>query len=294
MSAASNAALGSTLFGGMIASAMYGVLICQTAWYYRAFPKDPAYLKILIAVLCVSETVGLVLDYRSLWYYFIQRGIGVDFMTLITCNYWAAAAFFIPTELTCFLTEILFIKRMWSLSKQRYFKTGFVVLAPFFVGWGFTINFVQNAQRYYCFPERKASNFSLLMSFGLRILSSGVVTGTMCLLLYQQASPLTTSRMIQTQRIISIVKSLIIGSLSTGLLMWLTALAFMITYVVIPDSPIPFGIYNVRGSFFANAVLVSLNDRGRFRRILSESIALQNSVVFPSTLDSSRINRTTE
>lgn len=76
--------------------------------------------------------------------------------------------------------------------------------------------------------------------------------------------------------------------------MWLTALAFMITYVVIPDSPIPFGIYNVRGSFFANAVLVSLNDRGRFRRILSESIALQNSVVFPSTLDSSRINRTTE
>ncbi|EDR07947.1 uncharacterized protein LACBIDRAFT_297471 [Laccaria bicolor S238N-H82] len=247
MSAASDAALGSTLFGGMIASAMYGVLICQTAWYYRAFPKDPAYLKILIAVLCVSETVGLVLDYRSLWYYFIQRGIGVDFMTLITCNYWAAAAFFIPTELTCFLTEILFIKRMWSckftfsfqihspshlwnvVSKQRYFKIGFVVLAPFFVGWGFTINFVQNAQRYYCFPERKASNFSLLMSFGLRILSSGVVTGTMCLLLYQQASPLTTSRMIQTQRIISIVKSLIIGSLSTGLLMWLTALAFMIS-----------------------------------------------------------------
>lgn len=68
MSAASDAALGSTLFGGMIASAfvtvflvsssltnnllfhrMYGVLICQTAWYYRAFPKDPTHLKILVS-----------------------------------------------------------------------------------------------------------------------------------------------------------------------------------------------------------------------------------------------------
>ena len=67
MAAASDAALGSTLFGGMIASAfvtfffgvilannllfhrMYGVLICQMAWYYRAFPKDPMYLKILVS-----------------------------------------------------------------------------------------------------------------------------------------------------------------------------------------------------------------------------------------------------
>lgn len=138
-------------------------------------------------------------------------------------------------------------------------------------------------QRHYCLPQRTATSFSLLMSFGMRVLSSGVVTGTMCFLLYRHASPLSSGSMFQGQKLVRVVKSLVMGSLSTGLLMWCTAILFMITYIVLPDSPIPFGIYNVRGSFFANAVLVSLNHRTRYRRMLTETIALRSSVRFPST-----------
>jgi hypothetical protein len=66
--AVSNGELAAPLIGAMIASAfvtlfvglivlaysslfhrMYGTLICQTAWYFRAFPKDPLYLKILVS-----------------------------------------------------------------------------------------------------------------------------------------------------------------------------------------------------------------------------------------------------
>ncbi|KIJ98203.1 hypothetical protein K443DRAFT_680923 [Laccaria amethystina LaAM-08-1] len=283
--AASNTELAAPLFGGMIANAMYGALICQTAWYFKTFPKDPTYTKVLIVLLCISETAGLVLDTRSLWYYFIQRGIGVDVQTLISCNYWSAAAFFIPTEFTCFLAEILFIKRMWSLADKKNYILATVVLVPFLIGWGFTINFLQAILRHLCYPQRKATNFSLYMSFGMRVCSSGVVTGTMCFLLYRHASPLYSSSMFQTQQLIRVVKSLVVGSLSTGLLMWCTAISFMITDVVLSDSPIPLGIYNVRGSFFANAVLVSLNHRTRYRRLLTETIALRSSVVFPSTLN---------
>lgn len=280
--AASNTELAAPLFGCMIASAMYGALICQTAWYFKGFPKDPTYMKVLIVLLCTSETAGLVLDTRSLWYYFVQRGIGVDVETLISCYYWSAAAFFIPTEFTCLLAEILFIKRMWSLANKKNYILATIVLVPFLIGWGVSCA-PQAIQRHYCLPQRTATSFSLLMSFGMRVLSSGVVTGTMCFLLYRHASPLSSGSMFQGQKLVRVVKSLVMGSLSTGLLMWCTAILFMITYIVLPDSPIPFGIYNVRGSFFANAVLVSLNHRTRYRRMLTETIALRSSVRFPST-----------
>lgn len=104
--AASNGELAAPLIGAMIAFAMYGALICQTAWYFRAFPKDPLYLKILIVLLCASETAGLVLDSRSIWYYFIRRGIGVDPETLISCNYWSAAVSAVLSSRMCSLLKI--------------------------------------------------------------------------------------------------------------------------------------------------------------------------------------------
>lgn len=292
---ASNGELAAPLFGAMIECAMYGTLICQTAWYFRAFPKDPLYLKMLIVLLCASETAGLVLDIRSIWYYFIQRGIGVDPITLISCNYWAVAAFFTPTEFTCLLVEILFIKRMWSLASKKNYLLAAVVLVPFLIGWGFTINFLQGTLRHFCAPLRKATNFSLLMSFGMRVFSSGVVTATVCILLCRRASPLSSVKMVQTQKMVRVVHYLVLGSLSTGLLMWCIAISFTVTYIVLSDSPIPFGIYNVRGSFFANAVLVSLNDRARYRRILTENSPLRTSeIVFPSTIASCSTESPTE
>lgn len=293
--AASNGELAAPLIGAMIAFAMYGALICQTAWYFRAFPKDPLYLKILIVLLCASETAGLVLDSRSIWYYFIRRGIGVDPETLISCNYWSAAAFFVPTEFTCFLVEVLFIKRMWSLASKKNYILAAVVLVPFLIGWGFTIYFLQGILRHFCAPQRKATNFSLIMSFGMRVFSSGVVTATMCILLTRRAVPLSSYKMVQTEKMLRVVHYLVLGSLSTGFIMWCIAISFMITYIILSDSPVPFGIYNVRGSFFANAVLVSLNDRARYRRILTETIPLRSSeIVLPATIASCSTKTPTE
>lgn len=94
---------------------MYGALICQTAWYLKTFPKDPTYLKVLVSTYpsCTAISSDFLIDCaimhrknavnfvecqakRSqfsqkllvLWYYFIQRGIGVDVETLISCYYW--------------------------------------------------------------------------------------------------------------------------------------------------------------------------------------------------------------
>lgn len=204
-------------------------------------------------------------------------------------------AFFVPTEFTCFLVEVLFIKRMWSLASKKNYILAAVVLVPFLIGWGFTIYFLQGILRHFCAPQRKATNFSLIMSFGMRVFSSGVVTATMCILLTRRAAPLSSYEMVQTEKMLRVVHYLVLGSLSTGFIMWCIAISFMITYIILSDSPVPFGIYNVRGSFFANAVLVSLNDRARYRRILTETIPLRSSeIVLPATIASCSTKTPTE
>ncbi|EDR09867.1 uncharacterized protein LACBIDRAFT_293734, partial [Laccaria bicolor S238N-H82] len=90
--AASNGELAAPLIGAMIAFAMYGALICQAAWYFRAFPKDPLYLKILQVDMVLFHPAGnwrRPRDFDKLQLLYSPRACVVSSRSL--------QAFFVPT-----------------------------------------------------------------------------------------------------------------------------------------------------------------------------------------------------
>lgn len=266
---------GATLIGAMLAYPMYGTLICQVSSYYKRFPDDLRHLKVLVALILLTSTVGLVINVNLIWYYCIQRGIGVDPHIFRFCDHWTISAFFIPNEITCFLAEALFLKRMWALSRKRYPTV--LAFVPFMLGWVFTIVYIQGMFRHWCYPELQLNQPYLFICYGFRFLSDGFIAGTMCTLLYQQTSDMPTE--IQNRpNFVRIVNSLVVWTLSTGLIMWVSAVAFVLTYILLPDTYIALAIYLVRGNIYANAVLALLHVRTRYRRVADEVISLHVQV----------------
>lgn len=266
---------GATLIGAVLAYPMYGTLACQVASYFRRFPDDLRHLKVLVALILLTSTVGLVINANLIWFYCIRRGIGVDPHVFRFCDHWTISAFFIPTEITCFLAEALFLQRMWTLSKKRYPTV--LAFVPFMLGWVFTIVYIQGMFRHWCFPDLQLNQPYLFTSYGLRFLSDGIIAGTMCTLLYQQMSDMPTA-IRNRPNFVRIVNSLVVWTISTGLVMWVTAVAFVLTYILLPDTYIALAIYLVRGNIYANAVLALLHVRTRYRRVAGEVNSLHVQV----------------
>ncbi|KIJ93824.1 hypothetical protein K443DRAFT_684206 [Laccaria amethystina LaAM-08-1] len=267
---------GVTLIGAMLAYSMYGTLVCQVAAYFKRFPDDLRHLKVLVALIFLTSSVGIVINVNLIWYYCIQRGIGVDPHIFQFCDHWTISAFFIPNEMTCFLAEALFLKRMWTLSQKRYPTV--LAFVPFMLGWVFTIVYIQGMFRHWCFPELLRNEPYLFTSYGLRFLSDGTIAGTMCTLLYQQMSDMPTGCISNRPNFVRIVNSLVAWTLSTGLVMWVSAIAWVLSYILLPDTYIALAVYLVRGNIYANAVLALLHVRTRYRKVADEVISLHVQV----------------
>ncbi|KIJ93885.1 hypothetical protein K443DRAFT_33373, partial [Laccaria amethystina LaAM-08-1] len=284
--ASADLVVAATLIGAMLAYPMYGTRVCQVASYYKRFPDDLRHLKVLVALILLTSTVGLVINVNMVWHYCIQRGIGVDPDVFRFCHHWTILAFFIPNEMTCFLAEALFLKWMSALSQKRY--PTFVAFVPFMLGWGVCLLFLYflsadfcsvGVFRYPCFPELQRNQLYLFTSFSLRFLSDGIIAGMMCTLLYKQMSDMPTE-IKNRPNFVRVVNSLVVWTLSTGLVMWcvVLAVAFVLTYILLPDTYIALGIYLVRGNIYANAILALLHVRTRYRKVADEVISLHVQV----------------
>ncbi|KIJ93691.1 hypothetical protein K443DRAFT_684285 [Laccaria amethystina LaAM-08-1] len=267
---------GATLIGAMLAYPMYGTLVCQVALYFKRFPDDLRHLKVLVALILLTSSVGIVINVNLIWYYCIQRGIGVDPHIFQFCDHWTISAFFIPNEMTCFLAEALFLKRMWTLSKKRYPTV--LAFVPFMLGWVFTIVYVQGMFRHWCYPEMLRNEPYLFTCYGLRFLSDGTIAGTMCTLLYQQMSDMPTGCRSNRPNFVRIVNSLVAWTISTGLVMWVSAIAWVLSYILLPKTYVALAIYLIRGNIYANAVLALLHVRTRYRKVADEVVSLHVQV----------------
>ncbi|EDR10124.1 uncharacterized protein LACBIDRAFT_318130 [Laccaria bicolor S238N-H82] len=297
---------GATLIGAMLAYPMYGTLICQVSSYYKRFPDDLRHLKVLVALILLTSTVGLVINVNLIWYYCIQRGIGVDPHIFRFCDHWTISAFFIPNEITCFLAEALFLKRMWALSRKRY--PTILAFVPFMLGWVFTIVYIQGMFRHWCYPELQLNQVVLSSFPFLPILQLTPPLPLAALPLHMLWLPFPLRWLHRRNDVHPPLPANVrhanrdqeqtefredcefVGGLDAFywidyvlcILIWVdvrvSAVAFVLTYILLPDTYIALAIYLVRGNIYANAVLALLHVRTRYRRVADEVISLHVQV----------------
>ncbi|KAI0769089.1 hypothetical protein BD413DRAFT_88745 [Trametes elegans] len=109
-------ALGDTfgvmLLSTIITSALYGVTVLQSLYYYDKFPKDPWIMKATVAVIWILDTVTIVLDSHAVYYYLI---VNFNNPAALMIQVWSAQVEILITYSAVLLAQLFYIHRIFQL-----------------------------------------------------------------------------------------------------------------------------------------------------------------------------------
>ncbi|KAJ7798705.1 hypothetical protein B0H14DRAFT_3492297 [Mycena olivaceomarginata] len=252
----------------MLSAPLYGIAIAQAIYYFRTFPKDVIYVKIVVVSLVVIDTAHLVL-------------------LISTLNNWFLVKFFNPaipkamsgtvllTHITVFIAQMTYAARIWigeglhglprcfiniqtNSKLQKKAITGLVVaLALLQISSGI----VQTVETYL---EDELGNVSAAKAFqtagrielGSSVACDVIIMGAMMYFLKSQAS----GGIQKTTQIVNKIVTYVIG---VGIVTSAFTLANLILWVLITRR-LYWLIFELMLMYF-NSVLVMLNSRAKLR-----------------------------
>ncbi|KAF7362875.1 hypothetical protein MVEN_00637300 [Mycena venus] len=109
------------MIGFMISAPLYGIAIAQAAYYFRAFPKDPIYMKTVVAILIVIDTIHMIIMIQSYNSWFLVDLLAPVFPKPLTMNT-------LLTYLVMFLSQGTYAMRIWILSNKNRPITALVII----------------------------------------------------------------------------------------------------------------------------------------------------------------------
>ncbi|KAF8163685.1 hypothetical protein B0H34DRAFT_333156 [Crassisporium funariophilum] len=237
---------------------IFGSTICQAYWYFKAFPKDTSYLKCVVALAMILETIHVGLLFRVLWFYTIQRATGLSKVEAV-CPHWSLLAQTVPAEMACFLVDTFSLLKMWKFLENR--KWALLASLPYTVGWTSTAVYLFEMYKNRCYPKSSLNGPSLLTA-------SAEIDFT--------NSSSRRALALRSSKSLRLIHILIVWSLGTGIMMVLFSSAFLVAYLRFRRTLLPSAIFIFRTRVYVSSMLSMLNDRVRYKRIVDETIQLDS------------------
>jgi len=185
------------------------------------------------------------------------------------CSDWIARAQSLPESMCVWAVQGFFVMRVWRLSEHK--NLTMLAFIPYLASYAFSFTQTVRSFQLRCNPNVPDLNPMLVYgALGSRMLSDGVIAATMCYMLYIRTTGFTR----RTANTIKIVHGLILWSISTGMMMWILDVLFILSVPGIIQSG--FAIFYVSGGLYVNAMLAQLNARARFRAMAEASIPLSS------------------
>ncbi|KAF8964200.1 hypothetical protein BDZ97DRAFT_916976 [Flammula alnicola] len=240
-------------FVGLVGSAvLYGVTLLQTFLYYKQYPNDSWLTKAIVFLLWVLDTTHLILCTIAIYSYLVTNfnnpsalGRSTWSMNLQTdCN-----------GLIGLIVECFFARRVWRMSGNVIITGVIVILACIHFGLGvfFTVK---------GFILVEVTRFPTLIwvtSTGLGSAAAADIIIAISLCYY-----LTKSRT-GFARTDSLISTLIVYSLTTGLITSVIAFICVVTFATMPTNFVWLGFFWLIGKCYVNSLLAALNSRDSLR-----------------------------
>lgn len=247
--------MGAMFVGLLLGSIFYGITILQTISYYSTYTTDKVFLKLLVAMLWILDTLSLAMIAHGLYIYLIS-----DYMDPLALAYmsWSLSTEPIVSGAVALIVHFFLCHRIAMLNKRWRLYAIFLAvfaIAPFSMAMVSSIKTVSGgAETWLNMPDFKAlADAGNIMTSVLDIL----IAGTICVQLHQGRSGLAKSD--------AMIQLIILYTITTGLLPTLVSLGDLIAYSIDPDN-MAFFIFNILVSkAYANTLLATLNSRGSIR-----------------------------
>ncbi|KAJ7906958.1 hypothetical protein B0H13DRAFT_2019911 [Mycena leptocephala] len=264
------------MIGFMLSAPLYGIGIAQSMHYFSVFNRDSKYLRILVALLLMIDTVHMVLLITSYNQWFLVQFLAPSFPRALTIDS-------LLTYLVTFLSQSVYAMRIWILSSKNRVITALVILpactqlvAGIIEAVVVTIDDT--------FASIVASNFFRVPELVQLSSSLGCDVIIVCAMLYFLQAH--NSGIDRTSRV---VNKIVTYTISAGLLTSACTVASLIAWQV-STKTLHFLIFHfVLSKLYFNSVLAMLNSRTKFRHQLNAPTSFELTDTVEQSDNSSNI-----
>ncbi|KAK0201665.1 hypothetical protein DFS33DRAFT_1349111 [Desarmillaria ectypa] len=250
---------GSAFVGLIAASILYGVMLIQTCIYFnRNDSRDPVYVRSAVALLCILDTVHLILCIMTLYWHLITNFSNVSSLDHLTWSMNVQTGF---NGFIALIVECVFARRVYILSRNIFITTTIVVLSCFHFGLG--IVFTLKSFRLGSMGEFQQLIWVTSAGNGSSAAADILIAASLCFYLYRSRTGYS--------RTDSLISTLIVYSVTTGLVSSLIGIVIVITFAVMPNNYIWLAFCWVGGKCYVNSFLASLNCRCSLREKAAQS-----------------------
>lgn len=246
---------GSAFIGLIVASILYGVTLTQTYIYFsRVGSTDRIYARIAVAALCILDTVHLVLCIMTLYWHLITNFSNDSSLDNLT---WSMNAQTGLNGLIALIVECIFARRVFILSKNVLITTTIVLLSCFH--FSLSIVFTLKSFRLGSMGEFQQLIWVTSAGNGSSAVADILIAASLCFYLYKNRTGYRKTN--------SLITTLIVYSLATGLVSSLIRVVIVITFATMPNNYIWLAFCWIGGKCYANSFLASLNCRGSLQKV---------------------------
>ncbi|KAG2109182.1 hypothetical protein BD769DRAFT_1674993 [Suillus cothurnatus] len=243
--------LGALLVGFAISATAFGMLTIQVFAYYKHFPQDRAAYKAIAVLIWSISLVDQAFIGYGVYFYTITNYL--DPLPLTTEKpQWTLILQMTLGAVVGAIVKACFTLRVWRFSYRNWWLTGFLslmVLAQLGTATAFTVK---------CFELPSFTRMITLKALGSLSLGIGVVTdmsiaAALCFYLQKMRSSHSTAD--------SMINTLIIYAVNTGLLTSTVSLSILVLFNVMPTNFVFVCLYFVLSKLYAISFLATLNTR---------------------------------
>jgi len=251
--------LGAFLIGVIVVSVSYGAVLVQTYLYYQNSESDSVVFKTTIGLLWILNTVHQVFVCHGLYTQVVlEYG---DTLALAVLP-WSIIAIVPITSAMNLAIRSIFCFRIWKLSDKTYILIIVIMLlscAELATALGFIV--IDRIQLRSILTLYHTNPIDLFVGVALSVVTDATVAISQTVLLWRSRVGMT--------RTDSILRILMLYSISTGLLSTFFALATVITWVTMIYNRIYLSFFCATPSLLFNALLATLNARTTLRGLIS-------------------------
>ncbi|KAF9033565.1 hypothetical protein BJ165DRAFT_1410304 [Panaeolus papilionaceus] len=253
-----NGTLGAAFLGSLAAAVLYGVTSVQIFLYFQRPQEDGKRFRLLIFFLWILDTLHMALTAHGLYVYLITNFGNYDVLLSPT---WAVLAQVYPTNISDIIVRSVFARRVSVLCGFKHRRLRIILpviivclsVVVFVCGTGFASKaFVLGT-----FERINAISVMLYTSFAAAVAADCLIATSLCVLLYQSRTGI--------KRTDSLLNTMMLFTINTGLLTSVCAIACLVTYAIWPQRFIFMGLYFALSKLYVNSLLASLNTRQSFR-----------------------------
>ncbi|KAL4250774.1 hypothetical protein ABKN59_006072 [Abortiporus biennis] len=253
-------------FVGLVAGAtLFGVTLLQTYEYYKRYPSDHVLLKTLVACLTILDTLHLFFCGRTIYWYLVSNFGDFDNLDKTT---WSMALQTDFNGIIGMAVEFFFARRVWIMSHNWFLTSVICVLATihFTLGILFTVeSFILGE-----FSKFKSLTWITCTGLGCAAAADIIIALSMCIYLSKKRTGI--------DRTDSLVTTLMIYSINTGLLTSIIATISVVLFAIMPLNFVWLCFFWILGKCYVNSLLASLNSRKGLRsKVYASAVSLSRS-----------------